>query len=151
VLPERCRTAVEHFAAVVGSHARWAVDGSAALALQGIDVEPADVDILTDTEGAYRIQELLAEYAVKPVAYGETNRYRSHFGRFSVGGTEIDVMGDLKVYRNGTWSETQNPSTVKISQVVLGGNSIPVVSLDTLRATGYLSERTQRHAPRQDR
>jgi hypothetical protein len=133
------------FINIVGNKVKWwAVDGSMALALQGVDLEPGDIDILTDREGAYKIQELLTKYAIRPVSYGETNKYRSHFGIFSIDGVKIDVMGDMSTYRNGRWCEIHDPLNIKISQIVLGSNTIPVVSLDTLKKQGYLLERLMR-------
>jgi hypothetical protein len=146
MIPESFTNALRTFNSVVGNKARWAVDRSTALALQGFDLEPGDIDILTDREGAYRIQGLLAGYAVRPVAYSESNKYRSHYGSFSIDGVRVEVMGDFQECRNGTWGETRALSTVKISQVALGNDTIPVVSLESLRADGYLSKRIGREA-----
>lgn len=45
----------------------WALVGSAALAVRGIDVRPCDVDLLTDVEGAHRLGDALADDLVEPV------------------------------------------------------------------------------------
>ncbi len=42
---------------------RWALVGSSGLALRGVDVEPHDIDILTDEGGAYGIDRLLSEFS----------------------------------------------------------------------------------------
>ena len=57
----------------IPSNIKLAVDGSTSLALQGIDVTPHDIDILTDREGAIRIQESLKKYNIGQVVMeGET-------------------------------------------------------------------------------
>lgn len=48
----------------------WAIDGSTSLALQGIDLNPHDIDILTDSMGAYRIQEAYRSSIIKRVFNG---------------------------------------------------------------------------------
>lgn len=47
----------------------WVLVGSTSLALQRVDVTPRDIDILTDEAGAYKINELLKDCEVRPVAY----------------------------------------------------------------------------------
>ncbi|MCW5852548.1 MAG: hypothetical protein KIT87_20910, partial [Anaerolineae bacterium] len=64
----------------------WAVTGSVGMALQGIPVEPHDIDLQTDAAGAYEIQRRLAEYSVQPVAFLAGERMRSHFGRLVIEG-----------------------------------------------------------------
>jgi hypothetical protein len=144
-LPDVMRDAILVFAAAAEGNVRWAIDGSAALALQGVDVVPHDLDILTDKVGAYRIGRQLEKFAVKSVSYGKTSRYSSHFGIFSIAGVKIEVMGNLKVFRNGKWTKTQNPSSVKLRRVQVGGRTISVVSLDSLKESGYLDERLRRN------
>jgi len=143
-LPRGLRDALLTFESAVGGDIPWAVDGSTALALQGIDLVPEDIDILTDREGAYAIGHRLKEFVVRPVAYGRTQRYSSHFGTLSMRGVRIDVMGNLKTFRNGKWTKTQNPSSVKLRRVAVGERLIPVVSLDSLSGTGYFEERLRR-------
>jgi hypothetical protein len=52
---------------VAGSNVRWGVIGSAALAVRGIDVQPGDIDVMTDEQGAYALGELFADTLVSPV------------------------------------------------------------------------------------
>jgi hypothetical protein len=114
------------------------------LALQGIDVTPHDIDIITDREGAIRIQESLKEYNVVPISYSSNEKYDSYFGTFRVKGIKVEVMGDLRVFRSGKWSTLQNPSTVEITDINLEGLSIPTVSVKSQNESGYLNERLKR-------
>ncbi len=128
----------------IPSNVRWAIDGSTSLALQGIDVTPHDIDIITDREGAIRIQESLKEYNVVPISYSSNEKYDSYFGTFRVKGIKVEVMGDLRVFRSGKWSTLQNPSTVEITDINLEGLSIPTVSVKSQNESGYLNERLKR-------
>lgn len=122
----------------------WAVDGSCALALQGLDVTPHDIDILTDAEDAYRIEEIFQEFSVQRVKYGETEEWRSHFGIFSINSVKVEVMGDLQSFRDGKWSKVQNPNSVRLTSVRFKDVSVPVVSTSFLKSTGYLQRRLNR-------
>ncbi len=130
----------------IPSNIKWAVDGSTSLALQGIDVTPHDIDILTDHEGAIRIQESLKKYNVVPISHSSNEKYDSYFGTFEVKGIKVEVMGDLRVFRSGKWSTLQNPSTVDIANRNLEGVSIPVVSVKSQTESGYLTERLKKRA-----
>ncbi|MFQ6057269.1 MAG: nucleotidyltransferase domain-containing protein [Anaerolineae bacterium] len=79
----------------------WALAGSAASILQGLAVEPRDLDLLTDAETAYRIAARLDDGVTLPMAWRENEHYASHFGRFVLGGTKIEVMGDLELRGRG--------------------------------------------------
>ena len=128
----------------VPSGVKWAVDGSTSLALQGVDVIPHDIDILTDGEGAYKIQEVLSDYTVRPISHTSTDRYDSHFGTFNIYGIKLEVMGDLKVFRDEKWSGVMNPSTVNIVKIDVGGVEVPVVSIEHQRSSGYLEEKYEK-------
>lgn len=122
----------------------WAVDGSVALKLQGIKIEPHDIDVLTDHDGAIKMASIFNEYIQKPLSYGETERYRSHFCILKIKEVNVEIMGDLQVFRKGRWSEVQNPDSTGVKYVDLKGNKIPVVPLDYLESTGYAKERLER-------
>ena len=144
MLPKGFEEAILEFAAKVGEGVSWAVDGSAALCLQGTDVVPADVDILTDRRGAYVIAERLKDHMVRPVTFSKTERYESHFGVLTLQNVRFELMGDLRVFRNGAWTKTMNPASAKLSTVKVRETTVPVLSMDYLRETGYLEERLRR-------
>ena len=87
--------------------------GGASLALHGLPLPVRDVDIETDVEGAYRIQEIFANqlagmFTVKePVALGSTELYRSHIGRFDFQGVQVEVMGDNQRREGDEWVATR--------------------------------------------
>ncbi len=84
----------------------WALTGSTSFALQGMDVQAHDIDIQTDRDSAYTLGTLLKEHCVEPVRFCGTEKIRSHFGRFQVGGAEVEIMGDIeKRLPDGRWQE----------------------------------------------
>ena len=58
---------------------KWVLVGSTSLALQGVDVSPKDIDILTDKDGAFEINKLLKEYEVKSVQFKTSDLFESFF------------------------------------------------------------------------
>ena len=72
----------------------WAIFGSTNLLLQGINVEPNDIDILTDNKGAYEIEKLLIEYSTKKVKYSSDGKVTSHFGALGISGVKAEIVGD---------------------------------------------------------
>jgi predicted nucleotidyltransferase len=106
---------------------KWA--GSLSLALQGIDVEPHDIDLLTDRQGAYRINAMLKKYEKKRVGYSETEKLSSYFGVFEIQGVKVEVMGDYRERQGTKWvSLSRILADPKIIEV--DGVRIPVCSLE---------------------
>lgn len=52
---------------VEGQSLDWAVVGSAALALRGLDVMPGDIDLVTAEEDALKLGELALDYLIEPI------------------------------------------------------------------------------------
>jgi hypothetical protein len=46
----------------------WAITGSMGMALQGVDIDVHDIDIQTDSAGAYLIQDRLSDHVVSNLA-----------------------------------------------------------------------------------
>ena len=84
----------------------WALTGSTSFSLQGMDVEPHDIDIMTDEAGAYLLGDLLAPWCAKPVTQSQAPYIRSHYGTFLIEGVEVEVMGaSRRLGLDGTWGE----------------------------------------------
>ena len=144
MLPGKIKETLIKVTRLLQDDVSWAVDGSCALALQGISVTPHDIDILSDAHNAYRIESMLREFLVREVRYGETNQWRSHFGVFSIDSVKVEVMGDLQSFRDGKWPQIQNPTSVSIVSLELDDVRVPVVSLSSLESSGYLQRRLKR-------
>ncbi len=130
MLPEKNYRALKTIIERVKDHKiNWAVVGSTNLCIQGVNVTPNDIDILTDKEGALLLNELLEDFAVTPVSWSETKRFKSWFGVFNIHGCKVEVMGDLhsRVPEGDLWSETAGFSArVTVSY---RGLKVPAISL----------------------
>ncbi len=108
----------------------WVVTGSLGMALQGMKVEIHDIDLQTDEQGAYEIEERLREYVHKPVRFVSSQRIRSHLGALEIEGIEVEIMGALQKSVDGR--EWEAP--VEVSEhrrfVSVDGMNVPVLSLE---------------------
>ena len=108
----------------------WVVTGSVSFALQGMPVEPNDIDIQTDEAGAYETERLFSEFVTKKVAFSSTEKIRSHLGALAIDGIEVEIMGDVqKSLEDGSW---EPPVDLELHKrfVETGGMRIPVLSLE---------------------
>jgi 8-oxo-dGTP pyrophosphatase MutT (NUDIX family) len=109
---------------VAGEDVRWAIIGTANLALHGIDIVPGDIDIIADRESAFKIGSLLKEYEASPVAHRQAESMRSYLGRFLVENVEVEVMGDVWRKVGQEWTNISewvlsSPGTLRIGQMDL--------------------------------
>ncbi len=129
-LPHRHRVAVQRVVdLLVGIN--WALTGSVAHRLQGLDVECGDLDIQTDEPGAYSAGEAMRGYVVEPVRFRRSVNMTSHFGRFRFDDLDVDleVMGAIeKLLTDGSWTGPTDPSQ-HLLEVTLGDRRVPVLSL----------------------
>lgn len=87
-----------------GKEINWALVGSTSLALQGVDVEAHDIDILTTKTGAREIAKLFKEYETEPLRYLESEHIKSYRGIFTIAGVSVDVVGDMQhKTSDGNW------------------------------------------------
>lgn len=111
------------------SGVRWVLAGSLSLALQGIEVEPEDIDLLTDRQGALKVNAILKKYEKKKVEYSETEQVSSFFGIFDVEGVKVEVMGAFREREGTRWvslsHRLNNPKVVETH-----GMRIPVSPLE---------------------
>jgi hypothetical protein len=107
----------------------WAFTGSLGMAIQGMQVQVHDIDIQTDQQGAYLIQDRLQAYGVREVGFSESARIRSHFGEFRIGKVKVEVMGDVeKRLPDGTWLAPPDLSRIVVG-VPFAGRIVPAIDL----------------------
>jgi len=87
------------------SDINWCLIGSVSLFLQGVKIQPHDIDILTDKEGAYKINKLFKKYEIQGVKPSKTELFYSFFGRFVIKGILVEIAGDMSIFLNGKWSK----------------------------------------------
>ena len=108
----------------------WVVTGSLGFALQGVPVQPNDIDIQTDKAGAYKIESLFPDVVSRKVKFSSAERIKSHFGALQIDGIQVEIMGDIqKRDADGDWEDIVD--LVHYRQVVeINGLIVPVLSLE---------------------
>jgi hypothetical protein len=110
------------------SDVRWVLAGSLSLALQGIEIEPNDIDILTDQLGALKINSISKKYEIKKVKYYETEKAVSFFGVFEIEDVKVEVMGDYKEKQGSRWvnfsKRLENPKIIEVDGIKIHVSSM---------------------------
>jgi len=110
---------------------KWIIGGSTSLYLQGINIKKtSDIDIATDKEGAFKINEIFKEHEIKPVKFSKNKIISSYRGKFKIKNIEVDIMGELKKKIGNKWvnisrRRLKSPKFVKIRNI-----RIPVTPLE---------------------
>ena len=108
----------------------WAITGSMGMAIQGMDLEINDIDLQSDREGAYEIQNLFPEYVTERVQLLERDITRSHFGRMDIMGVRVELMGDMAHRDAGQgWGDPPDLSCL-IHWVEFEDMKLPVMDLE---------------------
>jgi len=82
----------------------WTITGSLGFALHGMDVGINDIDMQTDEDGAYRIEDAFRSNVIRKVAFSEAEGVRSHFGKLRIQEVTVEIMGALqKKLSSGEW------------------------------------------------
>jgi hypothetical protein len=105
----------------------YKIVGGASAALHGVEIPVKDIDIETSAEEAYRFEQLFPAEVVEPVTDKQSQRYRSHFGRFEFQGVIVEVMGDLQRREQGRWIPTW---TCTRTEIDLDGDSVSLSWLE---------------------
>jgi hypothetical protein len=123
----------------------WAVAGSANLALQGVDVEPEDVDVVCDESGAYTIEAAFSDASTELVRYREDPDagIASHYGALELEGVRVEIVGDVH-YRvedgDSDGDDTEWVPAADVAEerefVTVEGRDVPVMPLEAERE-GY--------------
>lgn len=102
--------------------------GSSALALLGIEIPTVnDLDLLVSTRDAHFLQKVWNDRVIKDYVPGQGDLFRSTFGRFRFGAMDMEVMGDLKVRKNGNWIPL---IVARHHTMVIGGLKVNIPTLD---------------------
>jgi len=78
---------------------KWVLAGSLAGYINGLDVEPRDIDILTNKTGAGVFFTVLSEdfEVIRKPEWGETELYASYYSKYRKNGVELEIMGDFEL------------------------------------------------------
>ena len=132
-LPEPHRLAVERLVdSLPLAEVNWALTGSVAHRLLGLDLECRDVDVQSDERGAYEIATRLAGWVVEEVVLRSSAKVQSHFGRirFEDLHLDVEVMGAVrKLTTDGLWSAPTDPAHHRML-IPVGPRQVPVLSVE---------------------
>lgn len=129
-LPTRFRRALGVLAdRLAGLDEPWALTGSTSFALQGVALEPNDVDVQTSERGAYLIGDRLEPHTTEAVRLRTADRIRSHYGRFEVADIPVEVMGAVRTRPgDGPWGPPVDVAANRRT-VAYDGLELPVLAL----------------------
>lgn len=111
-----------------GSPIDWALTGSTGMALQGVPLVAHDIDVQTNTSGAYEIARILADVALTPVRYLPSESIRSHYGVYELAHVRVEIMGDMEKLVDGIWEPAVDVREHR-RWVETGGVTVPVMDL----------------------
>lgn len=106
----------------------WVITGSTAFILQGIPLKPNDIDIQTNKEGAYQIQECFKEFITSKVRLSSNGKISSYFGCLEIDSIKVEIMGDIQKNVDDIWEDAIDLEKYKryISQ---NGMKLPILDL----------------------
>jgi len=78
---------------------RWVLVGSTASYLNGVKVEPEDIDIIVEDSKVYEVDKVFSSnfHVLRRVKYCSSKVYLSHYGIFKMLNVKIEVMANLKI------------------------------------------------------
>lgn len=74
----------------------WALTGSASLRLQGVDLSVHDLDLQTDAERVFLLEQELVDFMKVPVHLWETEHTLSYHGQAEIQGLQVELLGDIR-------------------------------------------------------
>ncbi|MDP2860328.1 MAG: hypothetical protein Q8N98_01280 [bacterium] len=108
---------------------RYAFRGTASLVLQGLEMNVDDIDIVCDKETALACNKILSRFLIERIAFRESPKFRSYFGKFSINDVPVEVMGEWEIRdTKGKWSEPFNAS--KRKKLTIAGKDVYVTTIE---------------------
>jgi hypothetical protein len=147
--------------ALVDSTNKWAVGGDVAEVISGVNVTPDHMVIFTTREGCDEVARKLVKYQLEPTRLVERQlerdakvdlkpyriRIRSYMSRFDIGGTRLDVHGELQI-KVGDW-DWGDPLDFEPDHVYVVDVKVPIVPLkmksELYTGLGWIDRATKIH------
>lgn len=111
---------------------QYAIRGTASLLLQDIKMGVDDIDIICDKKTALFFNKKLKNEMVEKVEFGESQNFKSYFGRFVMDKISVEVMGEWQIKnKKKKWSKKFDASRDQINSIEIGGQKIKVTKVET--------------------
>lgn len=107
----------------------WAIIGSANLSLQGVEVNPLDIDIITDFAGFNTIVDLMQKNVDGLAEYVESGKIASYYVKLCINNIYIDVFSNIKNMIDGQYLDIHFDWQENVIIFNLSGFKVPVMSL----------------------
>ena len=116
---------------------KWRIGGSSCLFIQGVNINPSDIEIITTKKGAEIICQIFNEFVDKPLHELEIKDLgRCYFGTLKIDGIQIEIQGELRLYEGDQLSEDL---LEPIQSIWIGEVEVPISPIKIMR------ERYQNH------
>jgi hypothetical protein len=79
----------------------WRIGGSSCLFIQGVNVIPSDIELITTEGGAYRIFEIFDKFQENPVEEVNKGNWHCHLGTLEMNGFQVEIQGNLHYQSEG--------------------------------------------------
>lgn len=78
IIPNSHKIALTKLAGLLNkANVSWVLTGSTNLALQGVDIEVGDIDIIVESDQIYGLNDILKDYVETRVTFSTSNSIRS--------------------------------------------------------------------------
>lgn len=114
---------------------RWAVGGSASLALHGLPVDPRDLDLLVDHVAADELVDRLRGAVVSDEACWDRGDVRAARRALAVvHGVEVEILEGVEAIGPTGDVLVATPDLDNVDLIIVSGRQIPVLPLSTMQA-----------------
>lgn len=93
---------------------KWAFVGSTASYVEGQNIIPSDIDIMTTKKGVEYFVKKLKQYIVVDMYFDDSKKGSSWYTKFIINDLEVEIMGELTV--KGDHDMVSTPKDAKIWQ-----------------------------------
>jgi len=114
------------------SSKQYAIRGTASVFLQGFDMGVDDIDVIGNKETVLFCNQAFRNSLIDKVSYKKSEKFKSYFGKFEIGGVPVEVYGDWQIKdAKGKWSEIFDASIDEVNTVSVVGLEVKVTKIET--------------------
>lgn len=108
----------------------WSLTGSVSHCIQGVNISPRDLDIITTKSGGKIINLILEKYIKQKISYIESDKIRSYFGTMMINSVRVEVFAEIENRMVDNIWESHIDWDKNITIVSIRNRQIPVLSLE---------------------